>query len=184
MNYCSQCGSSKIVLKIPADDNRQRQVCEDCGVIHYRNPKIIGGCLLTWEDKVLLACRSIQPRKGFWTLPAGFMELGESVAEGAARECWEETRSRPVNMQLYGIFSMPRISQVYMMYRGEVSKGEYAIGEESSDVGLFAEADIPWNDLAFPIVTQTLRQFFADRADKQFSVFEQIIEIPARSSPL
>ena len=110
------------------------------------------------------------------------MELGESVAEGAARESWEEARARPVNMQLFGVFSIPRISHVYMIYRAELSNGEYAVGEESSAVDLFAEADIPWNNLAFPIVTQTLKRYFTGRASNDFEVFEEVIEIPARSS--
>jgi ADP-ribose pyrophosphatase YjhB (NUDIX family) len=175
MKFCSQCGSDDLRLSIPDGDNRERQVCQGCGTVHYHNPKIVAGCLLTWEGRVLLARRDIQPRRGRWTLPAGFMEMDETVPEAAARECWEEALARPDGMSLYAVFSLSHISQVYMMYRGALRDGRYGVGEESSDAQLFAEAEIPWSELAFPIVERTLKRFFDDRRREQFTVFEESI---------
>lgn len=160
MQYCSNCGES-VTSKIPQGDNRERFVCENCSTIHYVNPKLVVGCILTWQRKVLLCKRSIEPRLGFWTLPAGFMENGETTAEGAAREAHEEANATAVGLELFGHYSLPRISQVYVMFLGELKDGYAAAGEESLEVGLFHEREIPWSELAFPVVTESLQQFFA-----------------------
>jgi len=160
MQYCSNCGE-QVSRKIPAGDNRERAVCEKCDTIHYVNPKLVVGCILTWQRKVLLCKRSIEPRYGYWTLPAGFMENEETTAEGAAREAYEEATATAVGLELFGLYSLPRISQVYVMFLGELKDGYAAAGEESLEVGLFEEKDIPWTELAFPVVTESLEQFFA-----------------------
>lgn len=169
MNFCSDCGA-KVVHKVPAGDNRPRYVCEACETIHYQNPKIICGCLPVWEDKVLLCKRGIEPRYGLWTLPAGFMENGETTQEGAARETWEEAAAKVRIGELYCVFNIPQISQVYLMYRGEIIDGNFGVGEESIEAGLFAEEAIPWDELAFPSIKRTLRYYFSDRKLGQFPV--------------
>ena len=162
MNYCSRCGR-EVERKIPPGDNRERFVCGHCGAIHYQNPRIVAGCLPIWDDRVLLCRRGIEPRKGLWTLPAGFLEVGETVHAGASRETWEEARARVEILGLYTLFSVPHISQVHMFFRARLMDGEYAVGEESLDVRLFEEDAVPWEDLAFPVVTRTLRHYFRDR---------------------
>ncbi|MEM6710624.1 MAG: NUDIX hydrolase, partial [Pseudomonadota bacterium] len=159
MKFCSNCGTA-VELKIPEGDNRERYVCPACHTIHYVNPKIVAGCLVTAGEQVLLCKRAIEPRKGYWTLPAGFMENGESAEDGAARETWEEALAKVDIHGLYTVFSLPYISQVYMFYRGTLVGTQFGAGPESLEVGLYDEADIPWNDLAFPVVTQTLRHYF------------------------
>ncbi len=162
MKYCSQCGS-EVNLSIPDGDDRHRHVCDDCDTIHYSNPKIIAGCVPVFEDKILLCKRAIEPRYGKWTLPAGFMENLESVEEGAIRETWEEARAEVTIDSLYTVFSLPEISQVYMLFRGHLKEPVFASGPESLDVGLFSEDEIPWDELAFPVVKKTLKHFFSDR---------------------
>lgn len=170
--FCSECGSAEIVQRVPEGDQHLRAVCDNCGFIHYVNPKIVAGCLLTWNGKILLAKRAIEPRKGYWTLPAGFMELQESTAEAAARECWEEALARPIDIELMGVTSLPHIGQVYMMYHGTLADGEYGVGEESSDVELFAPEDIPWKQLSFPVVHFTLKRYISG----EMSVYDEVID--------
>lgn len=169
MKFCSYCGSD-VTLRIPAGDNRQRYVCVDhsCGAIHYQNPRIITGCLPTYEDKVLLCKRAIEPRYGLWTLPAGFMENGESTADGALRESWEEAQATLEIDQLYALYDLPYINQVYFFYKGELSNLDFGAGEESLEVALFAEDEIPWDELAFSVVTKTLEHYFNDRKSGVF----------------
>ncbi len=168
MNYCSHCGSAHLVHKIPEGDNSLRFVCDDCHTIHYQNPKVVVGCLPEWEDKILLCKRAIEPRYGLWTLPAGFMENNETVEQGAARETWEEAQARLENLSLYSLFSLPHISQVYMIFRAKLCDLTYAAGVESLDVRLFGEDEIPWDELAFPVIHKTLTHYFEDRASGQF----------------
>jgi ADP-ribose pyrophosphatase YjhB (NUDIX family) len=167
MKFCSQCGMA-VEHIIPDGDNRHRHVCTACEHIHYQNPRIIAGCLPVFEDKVLLCKRAIEPRKGFWTLPAGFLENGESTAEGALRETIEEANARVEILDLYTVFSVPHISQVYMFFRAELPVPEFSAGVESLEVDLFDEADIPWDLISFPAITQTLEHFFADRKKNAF----------------
>jgi ADP-ribose pyrophosphatase YjhB (NUDIX family) len=160
MQYCSDCGQP-VTNKVPVGDNRERAVCDSCDVIHYVNPKLVVGCILTWQRKVLLCKRSIEPRRGYWTLPAGFMENGESAAQGAAREASEEANAVAQSLELFGVYSLPRISQVYVMFLGQLKDGAASAGEESLEVGLFEQQDVPWSELAFPVVSESLEQFFA-----------------------
>lgn len=168
MNFCSDCGAS-VSLKIPECDDRERHVCDDCGAIHYLNPRVIVGCLVTSGEKVLLCKRAIEPQINLWTLPGGFMENGESLAEGAVRETFEEANAKAINPQLYRMFDVPYINQVYVLFRAEL-EGGFAPGIESFEVELFDEKDIPWDKMAFPVMTDTLFEFFEDRKTGNFPV--------------
>ncbi len=162
MNYCSECGSDKIELKTPKGDNRTRFVCPDCGTVHYSNPKIVAGCLPVYKGKVLLAKRAIEPRAGYWNLPAGYLENGETVEDGAKREVWEETLGK-VNIQdLICLYSIYQINQIYIIFRGDLIDGKYGIGEESTEVRLFAEDEIPWREMAFTSSIFALKKYFQD----------------------
>ena len=167
MKFCSQCGSS-VSLKIPDGDNLPRHVCVSCETIHYQNPKIVAGCLLEWHDQVLLCRRAIEPRYGYWTLPAGFMENNESVREAAAREAFEEAEAATDDLTLYGVYNLKHISQVYMLFRGRLRDGYAGIGVESLEVDLFDEQDIPWQNLAFTVVHEMLERYFEDRRHNGF----------------
>src|SRR5690606_4981438 len=136
--------------------------------VHYQNPCIITGCLPVYGDRILLCKRAIAPRRGYWTLPAGFMENGETTAEGAVRECLEEANARVINTELYAMIDIPHINQVYMFFRGELAEPEFSPGTESLEVQLFLEADIPWDQIAFPSVHKTLKYFFEDRMVGRF----------------
>jgi ADP-ribose pyrophosphatase YjhB (NUDIX family) len=151
-----------VAYRIPDGDNRERFVCDTCNTIHYSNPKIVAGCIPEWQGRILLCKRAIEPRYGLWTLPAGFMENGETTEQAAMRETWEEARARVVINSLYGLFSIPHISQVYMFYRGELVNGAFSAGTESLECDLFAEPDIPWDQLAFPVVKETLSRYYVD----------------------
>ena len=179
MKFCSDCGSA-VTSKVPAGDNRERFVCEQCEAIHYVNPRIITGCLPIWEDRVLLCQRAISPRSGLWTLPAGFLVNGETIVAGAIREILEESNAAVSNLDLYTIFSLPHISQIYLFYRADLMTESYAPGFESSAVELFNESDIPWDDLAFPVVRETLEHYFSDRTSGIYPVRSRdiIIESP------
>lgn len=181
MKFCSSCGGG-VTLKIPADDNRERHVCSDCETIHYINPRIIAGCLVTAGDQVLLCKRAIEPRLGYWTLPAGFMENRETVEQGAERETWEEALAKVELQGLYTVFSLPHISQVYLFYRAELIGREFGAGPESLAVGLYQESEIPWDDLAFPVMTKTLKHYFADRQAGIFPTRSEVIEFQRRPS--
>ena len=162
MNYCSLCGA-RTEIKVPEGDSLPRSVCTACHTIHYQNPRVIAGTLPIWRDQVLLCKRAIAPREGYWTLPAGFLENSETIAEGAARETMEEANAKVSDLQLYTVFSLPHISQVYTFFRAALEGPEYSSGPESLEVELFSEQDIPWDELAFPVITLTLRHYFADR---------------------
>lgn len=180
MNYCSRCGQA-VERKVPPGDNRARFVCGHCGAIHYENPRIVAGCLPVWDDQVLLCRRAIEPRRGLWTLPAGFLETGETIHAGARRETWEEARARVEILSLYTVFSVPHISQVHMFFRAHLVDGTYAVGDESLDVRLFDEESVPWDALAFPVVGKTLKHYFADRADSgRFPVHTEDLVVERR----
>lgn len=161
MKFCSQCGNP-VNLKIPEGDNRERHVCDHCDTVHYQNPRIIAGCIPILDDKVLLCRRAIEPRLGLWTLPAGFMENGETALQGALRECEEEANARIDSPRLSGIFDIPHINQVYMFYQGVISDTNFSPGIESLEVALFHEHEIPWNELAFPVIELALHHHFED----------------------
>lgn len=169
MKYCSECGAT-VQVRIPQGDNLPRHVCDTCGTIHYQNPKVVAGCIPEWEDRILLCRRAIEPRYGRWTLPAGFMENGETTPEAAARETLEEACARVDIEGLFGLFNIPHISQVYLMFRGRLLDLDFAPGHESLEVELFREQDIPWEELAFPVVYQTLQRYYEDRRAGGFHV--------------
>jgi ADP-ribose pyrophosphatase YjhB (NUDIX family) len=177
MIYCSSCGQP-LVEKIPEGDSRPRYVCEACHTIHYQNPKIVAGCLPEWNGRLLLCRRAIEPRYGLWTLPAGFMENGESTEQAAARETLEEARARVVDLKLYGVFSIPHISQVYMMFRARLESEDFGPGAESLEVRLFEEHEIPWEELAFPVVRRTLERYYSDHRNRHFPVYVENIKHP------
>lgn len=168
--FCTQCGCP-VNSSIPDGDNRHRKVCQSCGFIHYENPKNVVGCLLEWQGKVLLCKRAIEPRYGYWTLPAGFMENQESTIEGAAREAHEEATALCDDLRLFAVYNLPRISQVYLMFAGRLRDGYAKANEETLEVGLFDESEIPWSELAFPVVTETLTRYFDRHADRQRRVY-------------
>lgn len=167
MKYCSTCGAP-VSHRIPSGDNRHRWVCDACGAIHYENPRMVVGCLPYWEEKVLLCRRAIEPRLGLWTLPAGFMENGETTAEGALRETLEEAGARVAIDDLYALINVPDIDQVYLLFRARLLDLDFAPGEESLEVALFDEAAIPWERIAFRTVRETLEHYFADRRAGHF----------------
>ncbi|MFC6670131.1 NUDIX hydrolase [Marinobacterium aestuariivivens] len=167
MKYCSQCGNT-VSQTIPPGDNRPRHVCDGCGTIHYSNPNIIAGCLPVYGDRVLLCRRAIEPRLGFWTLPAGFMENGESTEQAAARETLEEARAQVRIGDLYTVTSIIHLNQVQMLYLAELDQPEFGPGDESLEVALFSEEQIPWDDLAFQTIRNALRFFFEDRRNDHF----------------
>ena len=144
------------VRAIPEGDDRQRLICPDCGFIAYENPKIVVGSVALWDSRILLCRRAIEPRKGFWTLPAGYLELNETVEEGARREAWEEARARLALDGLLAVYSIPRISQIQLIYRARLLDPDIAAGPESAEVGLFDWDGIPWADIAFPSVHWSL----------------------------
>ena len=162
IKYCSHCGSD-VVHKVPEGDSLVRAVCERCGHIQYQNPKIVVGCLPVYGERILMCKRAIEPRYGLWTLPAGFMEMNETAAEGAAREAMEEANARVEIEDLYTVYSIPHISQVYMMFLAKLVDPDVSPGVESLEVKLVTEAEIPWDELAFAMVRLTLRHYLEDR---------------------
>ena len=157
MNTTKGVGPS--VEQIPEGDDRPRLVCPDCGFIKYDNPKIVVGAICTWEDRILMCKRAIEPRLGYWTIPAGYLELNETAAQGAAREVLEEAGATVEIDRLLGVYEIPHISQVYMIYGASMPTPEFAPGFESLDVALLGWQDIPWDELAFPSVTWALERY-------------------------
>ena len=167
MNFCSNCGA-RVEYRVPPGDTLPRYVCPACGAIHYQNPKIVVGCIPEWEDRVLLCRRAIEPRYGYWTLPAGFMENGETTFQAALRETMEEARARVELGPLYTVYNLPHVNQVYLMFRARLLDLDFRPGEESLEVKLFTEPEVPWNALAFRTIHATLSHYFADRARGEF----------------
>jgi len=155
-------------------------MCHDCDTIHYVNPRIVTGCLPIWEDQVLLCLRAIDPRRGYWTLPAGFLENGETISAGAARETAEEANARVEGLELYTVFSLPHISQAYMFFRARLTDLSFSSGEESLDVRLFTEDEIPWDNLAFPVIRESLEFFFEDRKRGHYPVRSRELDFRRR----
>ena len=167
MKFCSACGA-RVILEVPAGDNRPRHVCGDCGSIHYLNPKMVVGTVPEWEGRLLLCRRAIEPRYGYWTLPAGFLESGETMEEGAYREAREEANANLRIEGLYTLFSIPHIDQVHAFYRARLLDQDFHAGEESLDVRLFREDEIPWDELSFPVVHKTLELWLEERDTGRF----------------
>ena len=167
--HCKACGAA-VRYQVPADDNRERAVCTVCANVHYENPLNVVGTLPVWGDQVLLCRRNIEPRYGFWTLPAGFMEMGETAAEGALRETVEEAGARVEMQGLYTVLNVVRVGQLHLFYRARLLDTDFAPGPESIEAKLFAEVDVPWDELAFRTVRETLLRYFDDRKRGQFNV--------------
>ena len=169
IKHCKACGSP-VRYVMPADDNRDRATCTACATIHYENPLNVVGTLPVWQDKVLLCRRNIEPRHGFWTLPAGFMELGETTEQGAIRETIEEAGANIELQGLYTLLNVVRVGQLHLFYRARLLDTDFAPGPETIETQLFAEDEIPWDDLAFRTVRETLKRFFEDRRTGQFGL--------------
>jgi ADP-ribose pyrophosphatase YjhB (NUDIX family) len=167
--HCKACGSA-VEYKVPPDDNRERATCTACAIVHYENPLNVVGTLPVWEDKVLLCRRNIEPRHGYWTLPAGFMELGETTEQGAIRETVEEAGARVELQGLYTLLNVARVGQLHLFYRARLLDTEFAPGPETIEAQLFSEEQVPWEELAFRTVKETLRHFFDDRRRGQFGL--------------
>ena len=168
MKFCPECGSP-VEVKIPSDDNRPRHVCTSCTTIHYHNPKLVIGAIPEWEDgRILLCRRAIEPRHGLWTLPAGFMENGETTTDAAIRETLEEANARVQLGELYSMISLPYINQVHLLFRARLLDLEFSPGAESLEVQLFEERDVPWDELAFRPVHLSLKNYFSDRKSGHF----------------
>ena len=170
MKFCSSCGSAEIALTVPEGDNRPRFVCASCQEIFYHNPKIVAGCIAEWQGRILMCKRAIEPRYGMWTVPAGFMENEETTLEAAARETHEEATAHVENLRLYTIYDLPHINQVYVIFRGQLVAGRASPGEESLEVALMDEKDIPWRELAFPVIKESLELYFGDRQSNHFAL--------------
>lgn len=169
MNYCSHCGKP-VTHRIPTGDNRHRYVCDHCNRIHYENPRIVAGTIPVWGDRILLCRRAIEPRRGYWTLPAGFMENSETTVEAAVRETLEEAMAEVTVDGLYTVLHVPHIDQVHMFFRATLTDGQFGAGEESLEAELFSLDEIPWDELAFPTIRETLEHFVRDKMENHFPV--------------
>ena len=166
MKYCSLC-SATVEWRIPEGDNRHRYICTNCHTIHYQNPRIVAGTLPIYQDKILLCRRAIEPRYGFWTLPAGFMENGESTEDGALRETREEANAEVTIVSLFNMVTVPHIDQVHIFFLARLDRPDFSSGPESLEVKLFSVDEIPWDELAFPTVYDTLKAYLDQPANKE-----------------
>jgi len=169
IQFCRACGAP-VVYRIPADDNRERAVCTRCATVWYENPVNVVGTVPVWQDKVLLCKRAIEPRHGFWTLPAGFLELGESAAQGALRETDEEAGAEVDLGPLFSVLDVVRVGQVHLFYLATMRSPELNPGSETLEARLFREDEVPWDEIAFRTVRETLQFFFEDRRRGVFAV--------------
>lgn len=167
MKFCSHCGR-EVSLITPPGDHLPRFVCTACGSIHYQNPKLVTGCVAEWQGRILICKRAIEPRLGFWTLPAGFMENGETTAAAAARETAEEALAEAVDLHPFALVNVPHVDQVHLMFRAVLKDGRHAPGPESLETRLVDEQDIPWEEIAFPSIRFTLERYLADRRQGHF----------------
>ena len=182
INYCSRCGAP-VTMAVPEGDNAMRHVCGQCGTIHYQNPKMVIGCIAEWEGRVLLCRRAIEPRLGLWTLPAGFMENSETTAEAAARETLEEACAQVRIGQLFALVNVPHIHQVHMFYTARLVDGNFGVGAESLESRMFAEAEIPWQEMAFRSVSFALRAWLEDRRKGSFGLHTTDLLPPTPNPP-
>jgi ADP-ribose/FAD diphosphatase len=174
MKFCSACGA-EVVTQIPTGEDRERFVCPKCGTIHYQNPRMVVGCIIEEQGKLLLCKRAIQPRYGYWTIPAGFLELGESTVQGAIRETFEEANARVEAIAPYAHFDIPYIGQAYIFYRARLLSPEMGAGSESLEVKLVPPEEIPWDQLAFQVVRVALEFYLEDARRKVFRMHHGII---------
>jgi len=176
LKHCKSCGSA-VTYRLPDDgDTRERAICTACHTVHYENPLNVVGTLPIWEDKILLCKRNIEPRYGKWTLPAGFMELGETVAQGAARETDEEAGAQIELLGLYTLMNVVRVGQVHFFYRAKLLSTTFHPGHETIEARLFSEDEVPWDDIAFRTVRETLKCFFEDRQRGVFPLHQVDIQ--------
>jgi ADP-ribose pyrophosphatase YjhB (NUDIX family) len=175
MKFCSECGQA-VQLRVPPGDNLPRAVCTVCGTIHYENPRIVVGCVPEWQGRILLCRRAIMPRRGYWTTPAGFMEKGETLQAAAARESLEEAEAHVEIGSLLSISHVLHAAQVHVSFRARLIGGHYGVGAETLEAGLYDEAAIPWDQIAFPSITFALRCFFEDRQAARESLHFNDIE--------
>lgn len=179
MKFCPACGQP-VEMRIPPGDNLPRAVCTACGSIHYDNPRIVVGCVPEWQGRILLCQRAIEPRRGYWTTPAGFMENGETLQAGAARESLEEAQARVEVGSLLSITHVLHARQVHVNFRGRLIDGKFGAGAESLQVGLYEESQIPWDQIAFPSIEFALRSYLEDRRTAQEAVHYSDINRPQR----
>ena len=179
MNFCSHCGA-KVQLRIPPGDQLPRYVCDACGTVHYRNPRLVLGCIPDHRGQILLCRRAIEPRRGYWTVPAGFMENGETLQEAAARECYEEALARVEIGSLLSIVHVLHAEQVHVFFRAHLPLAEFGAGVESLEVALFDPEDIPWADIAFRSNEFALRCYFQDKAAGRELLYYETLD---RKSP-
>ncbi|MDA1118642.1 MAG: NUDIX hydrolase [Proteobacteria bacterium] len=177
MKFCANCGA-QVVRRVPPGDSLPREVCDACGEIHYRNPKLVVGAIAEYQGRILLCRRAIEPRYGYWTLPAGFMENDETAAQGALRETLEEAGARIEIEAPFSLISVPRVNQVHLFYRARLLDLEFKPGEESLEVALVDEAGVPWKEVAFRTVSLSLQHWFADRARGAFGFHAE--DLPLR----
>jgi ADP-ribose pyrophosphatase YjhB (NUDIX family) len=175
MNFCPNC-AAPLERRIPDGDHLPRFVCPACGAVHYQNPKLVAGCVPEHEGRILLCRRAIEPRRGFWTIPAGFMENNETLQQAAARECFEEALARVQIGDPCAIVHVLHAHQVHVMFRARLSDPSYGVGVESLEVRLCAEQEVPWSDLAFQSVAFTLHRYFEDRAARKSGLHFKTIE--------
>lgn len=175
MNFCPHCGQA-VALLVPAGDHLPRHVCQTCGAIHYQNPRIIAGCIPEYDGRLLLCRRAIQPRLGFWTIPAGFLENGETIQQGAAREALEEACARVEIGSLLSIVHVLHVHQVHMVFRAQLLNDDFGIAPESLEVKLLTAEDIPWDELAFESVRFSLRQHLEERRSGRHSLHFHTID--------
>ena len=168
MKYCSNCGE-ELSYRVPNHDDRSRYICDHCGITHYENPNMVVGSIPVWQDSILFCRRAIKPRYGLWTLPAGFLENGETVAAGAVRETLEEAGARIVDLEPYALYNLTFVNQVYLMFRANLSEPVFSAGYESLEVRLFKAHEVPWKELAFPVIQKTLEDYFSDLKKGTFS---------------
>jgi ADP-ribose pyrophosphatase YjhB (NUDIX family) len=181
MKFCSHCGKP-VEHRIPDGDNRPRYICPSCRAVHYQNPRVVVGCIPIWERRILMCRRNIEPRKGYWTLPAGFLENGETTADGARRETHEETGAIVTDLSPYLMVDIVHVNQIYLMFRANLGNTDFHPTPESAEVKLVAEKDIPWNDIAFKAIEKTLRYYFKDESSGNFSFRTDTINDPRKGS--
>ena len=162
MKFCSNCGS-QVVFKAIEGEHLPRFICENCGIIHYKNPLMVVGCVPIWEDKIMLCRRGIEPQFGMWNLPGGFMENNETVEEGAAREMLEETNGRVKILSLHTVFSVTHVNQVHLHFLANMEDLNYSETPESTEIALFTEGSIPWDEIAFASNLFAIKRYFEDR---------------------
>jgi ADP-ribose pyrophosphatase YjhB (NUDIX family) len=167
MNFCGHCGAG-LMRKIPMHDDQLRHVCSACGLVHYQNPKLVVGCIPLWKDRILLCKRDIEPRRGYWTLPAGYLENGETMAQGAARETREESGAQVADLVPYRLYDIVHVRQIYLIFLAKLQAPTFHPTKESSEVKLVSEGQIPWDEIAFPVIHETLEDYCHDSPAGRF----------------